>query len=79
MTKEITVLAFGVTAEITGERSFVLSGVESTDALTELLEKRFPRLKTVSYAMAVNRQTVTAPAALEAGATVALLPPFSGG
>lgn len=79
MAKEITVLAFGVVAEITGQKSLVLSGVASTDALKHLLEARFPRLKTVSYAMAVNRQTATAPTALEGGATVALLPPFSGG
>ena len=77
--RAITVLAFGAVTDITGKNSFAVHDVKNTTELKAKLEAAYPALKNISYAIAVNRQMVSVPTALEAGATVALLPPFSGG
>jgi len=76
--KEITVLTFGSITDIIGKNNFVTNAA-STEELRNELESAFPRLKTIKYAMAVNKQMVTTLTILDANATVALLPPFSGG
>lgn len=76
---KITVLTFGAVAEIIGENRFEVSDVLSTDGLKARLEIEFPRLKEISYALAVDKKMITAPIPLHPNATVALLPPFSGG
>jgi sulfur-carrier protein len=77
--KEVKVLLFGAVADIVGKNNLILSTVSSTDELKEQLEKEHPALKNISYVMAVNKQMITTTTALEPDATVALLPPFSGG
>ena len=76
--KEITILAFGSITDIIRNSNF-LTNAASTDELRNELESAFPKLKTINYAMAVNKQVVTTSVILDAHATVALLPPFSGG
>jgi len=77
--KEITVLTFGIITEIIGKSNFVVNDIASTEELKKDLEAKFPRLRNLDYAVAVNKQTITTVTTLEAGSTVALLPPFSGG
>ncbi|WP_121356615.1 MoaD/ThiS family protein [Flavisolibacter nicotianae] len=77
--KEITVLSFGAVADILGQSNLKLSNLSSTDELMQQLEKEYPALKNIPYAIAVNKQLVTGSASLEHNAIVALLPPFSGG
>ena len=77
--KEISVLTFGAIADITGKGSFVVNNIASTGELKTQIELQFPALKGIAYAIAVNKQMITTSTALEDGATVALLPPFSGG
>jgi sulfur-carrier protein len=75
----MTVLAFGVVAEIIGKSRFAVDGVASTEALKQKLEQEFPGLKTINVAIAVNKKMVSGPTSLHEDATIALLPPFSGG
>lgn len=77
--KQITVLTFGAIKEMVGESPVVLTDVATTEALREKLETTYPALRKMRYAIAVNKQVVTAPTKLEDDSTVALLPPFSGG
>jgi molybdopterin converting factor small subunit len=77
--KTINVLTFGAVTEITGDKSFIMEGIESTEMLMQVLEEKFPLLKTVQYAIAVNKEVIQKQTALENGNTVAILPPFSGG
>ena len=77
--KEVNVLLFGAVADRVGKSNLILSDVSNTDELQERLEKEHPSLKNMSYAIAVNRQMITIATVLEPNATVALLPPFSGG
>ena len=76
---EITVLSFGAIADIIGKHNFVVNDVASTDELKNKLETEFPRLKTISYTLAVDKKMIMASTPLSNNATVALLPPFSGG
>jgi len=76
---QINVLTFGAIAEITGEKSFVMNDIASTEILLKTLEDKYPLLKTVQYAVAVNKEVIQEPTELGDHATVAILPPFSGG
>jgi molybdopterin synthase sulfur carrier subunit len=77
--KEITVFTFGAIIDITGSSQMVVQGICSTTELIEHLEKQYPKLKALQYAIAVNKEIITAPVLLQDDVTVALLPPFSGG
>lgn len=77
--KEINVLLFGAAAEMVGKNNLALTGVSTTVELKEQLETTYPGLKNINYAMAVDKQMISTDTPLETGATVALLPPFSGG
>ena len=72
-------LSFGTIADIIGKDSIVVADVSSTSELKQKLEAEFPRLKTMEYAIAVDKQLTTTSILLENHSTVALLPPFSGG
>ena len=77
--KQINVLTFGAITEITGSKSFFMQGIDSTEHLVDLLEEKYPRLKTIQYAIAVNKEVIQQNTMLDNDATVAILPPFSGG
>ena len=77
--KQINVLAFGAITDITGKSSFVVNDIGSTEDLIKQLEEQYPRLKTINYAIAVDKRIVTGNTNLQHNATVAILPPFSGG
>jgi len=77
--KQINVLTFGAITEITGSKTFMIEGIDSTENLVQVLEEKYPLLKTVQYVIAVNKEVIQKPTRLTNNATVALLPPFSGG
>lgn len=77
--KTINVLTFGAVTDITGSKNLVMEGIDSTEKLVEVLEEKYPLLKTVQYAIAVNKEVIQQHTKLENNTTVAILPPFSGG
>ena len=79
MMKQINVLTFGAIREITGNKNLVIEAVDTTETLVKILEEKYPMLKTVQYAIAVNKEVIQHPVVLNDHADVALLPPFSGG
>jgi len=76
---EINVLTFGQVADITSESSLKIPDVKNTDELIQLLEKRYPALKSIQYSIAVNKKMIQENTVLHHEDTVAILPPFSGG
>jgi molybdopterin converting factor small subunit len=76
---KVSVLSFGEVGDIVKASSFNLDHVVDTDSLKHLLEDKFPRLKEIKYAIAVDKKIVNHNVILEEGCIVALLPPFSGG
>ncbi|HVF97745.1 MAG TPA: MoaD/ThiS family protein [Flavisolibacter sp.] len=79
MNKQLTVLAFGPVTDVIGSNTMQIDFAPTSEELIHSLEKQFPALVGMSYTVAVNKQIVSGSVALEDGAIVALLPPFSGG
>jgi len=77
--KKVTVLTFGAITDIIGENSLEIKDVETTNNLIHILEEKYPALKAIKYALAVDKKVVHNDVALHDNATVAILPPFSGG
>lgn len=75
----MTVLTFGAITDLLGKNRLEMDSMTSTEELKTKLENAYPGLKNISYAIAVNMQMVTGPVTIEPNATIALLPPFSGG
>ena len=76
---KIKILAFGIIADITGKSEWTIENIQHTDELKKHLENLYPRLKSMKYAIAVNLAITSGNFELTDGATVALMPPFSGG
>lgn len=76
---QITIKIFGQLIDVIQEPELTITDVSDTDSLQEVLKSRYPALGSAKYMIAVDKQTVTANTILKHGATVALLPPFSGG
>jgi len=75
----INVLTFGEVADIVNTSSFNMDHVTDIDTLKQLLEDKFPQLREIKYAVAVNKKIVNQNVTIEDASIVALLPPFSGG
>ncbi len=78
----ITVLAFGITRDICGQRRFTLDLPEKTssDALLAILQEKYPPLRQLSSLLvAVNESYADPGHVLADGDEVALIPPVSGG
>lgn len=73
---------FGMIAETIGkieEEMFV--DVEQITPLefTNILQKKYPQLQTMSFKIAINQTIVAEDSIIYEGDEIALLPPFSGG
>ena len=75
----ITILVFGQLVEVIGKPRIVMNDVMDTDALVAALNKLYPALTNSKYVMAVDKEVVSGNTSLQPNATVAFLPPFSGG
>jgi sulfur-carrier protein len=76
---KISVLTFGNLSEITGTQRLTIDKVSTTNELKKYLQHHYPKINDVKYAIAVNKKIVDGDTALDPGAEVAILPPFSGG
>ena len=76
---EIKIISFGKIAEMVTAQQLMIDEITGSDALKEHLESVFPELKNTKYKIAVNKQIVQGNINIPTGATIALMPPFSGG
>ncbi len=76
---QITLLAFGQVASVTGNSLLLNEYVADTDSLKAVLQHKYPALAEMKYALAIDKKMVHENMALNGNVTVALLPPFSGG
>ena len=76
----ITVKYFGMIADWTGatEQSVVFAGTTVQD-LKKQLETEYPKLKNISYQVAVEQKIASDQQTLNENNELALLPPFAGG
>ena len=78
---QITLKYFGKIAEIVGSHESIdnsLANLPIRD-FKDKIEKVYPRLKTISYKIALNQNLVEASTIINNGDELALLPPFAGG
>lgn len=79
---DITLRTFGITREITGGSTIVLSLPEHTNVelLLSILKQHYPQLSVLSsLAIAINGQYASNDSVISSGDEVALIPPVSGG
>lgn len=77
--KEIHLLAFGMIAEVLNSQERTWPWAVDTDALRADLIHTFPELKEMPFVIAVDMEVNHMNQPIPPGATVALLPPYSGG
>jgi hypothetical protein len=75
---EITVMAFGQLAEITGT-SFLIRNIKDTDGLSAYMKSAFPSMANIPYKIAINKKIILGNMVIDPHSIIALLPPFSGG
>jgi sulfur-carrier protein len=76
---KITVLYFGVLAEVAGKSFGVVENVGSFDDLKQRLFDDTPALQHYNFRFSLNSLLVTGNPELKENDEVALLPPFAGG
>jgi len=76
---EISVLFFGVLAEVTGTRNKYYRDIKSFDDLNHRIEDDFPEIIHYNFRIAVNNEITNENPLLCDGDEVACLPPFAGG
>ena len=76
---EISVLFFGVLAEVTGTARKHYSDIKSFDDLKYRISDDFPDIAHYSFRIAVNSKIVNEDPLLRHEDEVAYLPPFAGG
>ena len=76
---EITIITFGQMAELTGKSNWVMTGIHTTEQLKESIKSSYPAVKNINFLVAVDKKIITGNSEIPVNATVALLPPFSGG
>ena len=79
MPDRIRLKAFGMLAEKMGTDSLEIENPGSSEVLKQQLVAQFPKLKHMTFRMAVDRKIIQAETDISAGQEIALLPPFSGG
>ncbi|MCO6484986.1 MAG: MoaD/ThiS family protein [Saprospiraceae bacterium] len=78
-TETMEIIAFGVAARIIGAPRISWPYIRDTAELRAALIHRYPGLRNVPFILAVNRDVSPDEQTIPPGATVAVLPPYSGG
>ncbi|WP_343522166.1 MoaD/ThiS family protein [Pedobacter sp.] len=76
---EIEIISFGQITEFINNQKIEVDGITDTDAFKQYLEGRFPALKGIKYKLALNKNIVQQNTEITNQATIAIMPPFSGG
>ena len=76
---QVNIFIFGQLTDIIAQDNLVMNDIGDTNTLTEQLNKIYPALAAIKYAIAVNKNIITNNTTLNDNDTVALMPPFSGG
>jgi molybdopterin converting factor small subunit len=76
---EISVLFFGVLAEVTKTGFMHFSNIRSFEDLKLRIEDEFPETVHYNYRIAINNEMISENPVIRDGDEVAFLPPFAGG
>ncbi|WP_025142815.1 MoaD/ThiS family protein [Pedobacter jeongneungensis] len=76
---EIEIISFGKISELISNQKIDFDGIADTDNFKLHLEHQFPALKSMKYKLALNKNIVQENTQIINKATIAIMPPFSGG
>ncbi|HTC01384.1 MAG TPA: MoaD/ThiS family protein [Ferruginibacter sp.] len=76
---QVNIFIFGQLTEIIAKDNLVIKDISDTDKLTVHLNKIYPAIAKIKYAIAVNKNMITKNTMLNDNDVVAIMPPFSGG
>ena len=76
---QVNIFIFGQLTEIIAKDNLVIKDINDTDKLTVHLNKIYPTIAKIKYAIAVNKNMITKNTMLNDNDVVAIMPPFSGG
>jgi len=76
---QVEIILFGQLTDITGSNTITLEALPDTDSLVKAINKLFPAMNGIKYIIAVDKKRAAGNTIINAGSSVALLPPFSGG
>jgi molybdopterin synthase sulfur carrier subunit len=76
---ELKVLAFGNIVDLFGSKEIKVKDTLSKDDLIKVLCDKYPKLKEMTYVVAINRKISFQNETLDEHSEVAIIPPFSGG
>lgn len=76
---EIEIISFGQIAEFIKHQKIDISGITDTENFKQYIENQFPALKSMKYKLALNKNIVQENMEIKNPATIAIMPPFSGG
>ncbi len=75
----MNIMVFGQLQDITNSSMVSIEAVKDTELLLQQLYAGFPLLKEKKFLIAINQKIITQKTEMGEQATIALLPPFSGG
>lgn len=78
-TETIDIIAFGVAARILGAPKITWPYIGDIEELRTALIRRYPGLRNVPFILAVNKDIRPDDQQIPPGATIAIMPPYSGG
>ncbi len=76
---EIEIISFGQIAEFINPQKIDIAGITDTESFKQYIENQFPALKSMKYKLALNKNIVQENMEIKNPATIAIMPPFSGG
>ena len=76
---QVEIVLFGQLTDIAGNNTIVVNDVSDTNELEQVVNKLYPAMAGIKYVIAVDKKAIRENTTLHKLASVALLPPFSGG
>lgn len=76
---ELNIISFGKIAEFIKTQTINIEALENTDQIKVYLERHYPGLAEIKYILALNNTLIQGKTEIKEGATIAIMPPFSGG
>jgi molybdopterin converting factor small subunit len=75
----VKVKFFGQLTDITQVNETIIDEVKDTQQALEILNERYPKLKSLMFKLAVNQEVIHDKKMLNSGDELACMPPFAGG
>ncbi len=77
--KQMDILFFGQLTDLVGAGTIQIENPGTVDQLKKLLFEKYPAMTNTSFTIAINNKLAVADEEITDGATIACMPPFSGG